>query len=101
MKLRLYTLILILFIGGTLNFAKAQTEIEINENSKTYSQSFDSLSTGLIPSRIPFGILYDRVYGWSGLENWQSGDITSVSRLFQTWYDLEQSYIDSIQRPNN
>lgn len=71
-------------VGGVFAPAKAQTEMEIDANSKTYSQIFDSLSTGLIPSRIPYGILYDRVYGWSGLENWQSGDTTSVRRLFQT-----------------
>ena len=50
----------------------------IDDNSKNYSQIFDSLSTGLIPSRIPNGVLYDRVYGWSGLDNWQNGDTTSV-----------------------
>ena len=101
MKLRLHTLLFALFIGGIFNYAKAQTEIDIDANSKTYNEIFDSLSTGLIQSRIPYGVLYDRVYGWSGLENWQSGDTTSLSRLFQTWYDLEQSYTDSTQRPNN
>jgi hypothetical protein len=40
--------------------AKAQTEIQAS--TKTYSQIFDSLSTGLIPSRIPYGTLMDRNY---------------------------------------
>lgn len=78
----------------------AQTEINITAGSKTYSETFDSLSTGLNPSRIPFGILYDRVYGWSGLDNFQNGDTTAVSRLLQGWYDLEQSYTNSNLRPN-
>lgn len=28
---------------------------------------FDSLATGLIINRIPFGVLYDRVFQWSSL----------------------------------
>ena len=89
-----------LILSGMLTAAKAQTEINITAGSKTYSETFDSLSTGLIQSRIPFGILYDRVYGWSGLDNWSSGDTTSVSRLLQGWYDIEQSYTNSANRPN-
>lgn len=78
----------------------ANAQIKIEAGTKTYSEVFDSLSTGLIPSRIPCAVLYDRVYGWSGLENWQSGDTTSVKRLMQSWYDIEQSYFDSLLRPN-
>ena len=74
MKQRIYIVILLLLVSGIFNFSKAQTEININAGSKTYSETFDSLSTGLMQNRIPYGILYDRVYGWSGLDNWQSGD---------------------------
>lgn len=81
--------------------SQAQIEIEIEANGRSYSQIFDSLSTGLIPSRILYGTLYDRVYGWSGLDTWQSGDTTSVSRLFQSWYDAEQSLVNPLARPNN
>jgi hypothetical protein len=99
MKLRIYTICFLLVVGGFFTTAKAQTEIDINVNSKNYSQIFDSLSTGLILNRIPYGVLYERVFGWSGLDNWQSGDTTSVSRLFQGWYDIEQSYINASLRP--
>ena len=94
MKKNLHNLILI-FIFCFAGFpVQAQTEVEIEANGRSYSQIFDSLSTGLIPSRIPYGTLYDRVYGWSGLDTWGNGDTTSVSRLFQSWYDAEQSVVN-------
>ena len=100
MKLRICAAIILLFTSGLFTTAKAQTEININAGSKTYSETFDSLSTGLTPSRIPFGILYDRVYGWSGLDNWGSGDTTSISRLLQGWYDIEESYTEDTYNLN-
>ena len=60
--------ILLLFL---LQFSKAQAQTipEIEANGRTYSQIFDSLSTGLIPSRIPYGVLMDRVYGLGSLKH--------------------------------
>ena len=59
--------ILLLFM---LQTSKAQQSIpEIEVNGRTYSQIFDSLSTGLIPSRIPYGVLMDRVYGLGSLKH--------------------------------
>jgi hypothetical protein len=63
--------------------ANAQTEIQAG--TKTYSQVFDSLSTGLIPSRIPYGTLIDRTYIWSGLDVWNNNDTTSIRQLYQSW----------------
>ena len=40
---------------------------------------------------IPYGILYNRVSGWSGLVDWKSGDTTSFSHIKQSWYDLERA----------
>jgi hypothetical protein len=79
-------LLLIAIICITVN-ANAQTEIQAA--SKTYSEVFDSLSTGLIPSRIPYGILMDRNYIWSGLDEWQNNDTTNIRQLYQSWYDAE------------
>lgn len=95
----LYLLILITL--SVSNRVYAQTEREIEANGRTYSQIFDSLSTGLIPARIPYGVLYDRVYPWSGLSEWTNGDTTSVAHLFQSWFDAEQSVVDASIRPNN
>ena len=100
MKIKIFTLLLTVIVATIFTPATAQTEMDIDANSKNYSQIFDSLSTGLIPSRIPYAVLYDRVNGWSGLDDWQGGDTTSVRRLLQSWYDIEQSYFDSMQRPN-
>lgn len=101
MKKILHLLIFISVFTGSVHTVHAQTEIDIDPNSRTYSQIFDSLSTGLIPARIPYGTLYDRVYGWSGLDTWQSGDTTSIAQLFQSWYDAEKSVMNPLLRPNN
>lgn len=81
--------------------SQAQTITEIEAGNRTYSQVFDSLSTGLIPSRIPYGILMNRLYGWAGLAEWNSGDTITASRLFQIWYDGEEAYINPANRPAN
>ncbi len=98
MKFKIIILLLTAIACGALNKTYAQTEIQAG--TKTYSEVFDSLSTGLIPSRIPYGILYNRVYGWGGLDNWNNADTTSISKLYQGWYDAEQSYISTSLRPN-
>jgi len=94
MKRFLRKLILILVFSITGFAVHAQTEVEIEANGRSYSQIFDSLSTGLIPSRIPYGTLYDRVFGWSGLDTWIDSDTVSVSRIFQSWYDAEHSVVN-------
>jgi len=81
--------------------SNAQTNTEIEANGRSYSQIFDSLSTGLIPSRIPYGVLMDRVYGWSGLTDWNNGDTVTASHLFQSWFDAEQAFVNAATRPNN
>ncbi len=92
--------ILLLFLS-CFSTAEAQTTQEIEVGNRTYGQVFDSLSTGLIPSRIPYGILMDRVYGWAGLAEWANGDTVTASQLFQTWYDGEEAYINPANRPAN
>ncbi len=96
-KLHYLAIILVLLFGA--NTLRAQTDI--NGNGRPYSVIFDSLSTGLITSRIPYGTLYDRVYGWSGLSEWKNSDTTSAAHLFQSWSDAEQSVINPLARPNN
>ncbi len=56
---------------------------------------FDSLSTGLISNRIPYGVLYDRVYPWSDLTSWKNTDTINKIRLQQAWYDLENSVMQN------
>lgn len=92
--------ILLLFLS-CFSTIQAQPIPEIEVGNRTYSQVFDSLSTGLIPARIPYGILMDRVYGWAGLDEWNNGDTVTAGRLFQTWYDGEEAYINAANRPAN
>jgi hypothetical protein len=49
---------------------------------------------------VPYGNLYDRVYNWSRLDVWNNGDTSSLSKLYQTWYDAEQCILDSNIRPS-
>ncbi|MBY0478851.1 MAG: hypothetical protein K2Q24_14475 [Chitinophagaceae bacterium] len=94
------TLFCTLFFLFYFNNAQTQAIPEIEVNGRTYSQIFDSLATGLIPGRIPYGILMDRVYGWSALNDWNNSDTLTASRLFQTLYDAENAVMDSTVRPN-
>ena len=77
MKIRFKKMMLVILSLTILNVAKAQTEIQ--ESGKKYSEIFDSLATGLIPSRIPYGKLNDRTAGWSGLAEWQNNNDTISS----------------------
>jgi len=88
--------ILGLFFVSTSAYAQSDdSTIFIPHNDRTYTQIFDSLTAGLIPARVPYGVLYDRVYPWSEAAAWQSGDTTSMYRLFQTWHDMEYSRVDT------
>ena len=92
MKFIIKALLLTVMVCTVFTKTKAQTEIQAA--TKTYSEIFDSLSTGLIPSRIPYGTLIDRTYIWSGLDAWQNNDTTSIRQLYQGWYDAEQAVIN-------
>jgi hypothetical protein len=100
MKIKILFLLLVVMVYQLFVPLKAQTTIQINSSSKNYSQIFDSLSIGLIPARVPYGNLYDRVYNWSRLDVWNNGDTSSLSKLYQTWYDAEQCVLDSNIRPS-
>lgn len=66
-------------------------EEAIAYNGRTYIEIFDSLSSGLIQSRIPYGILYNRVMDWSHLDTWTNMDTNDTYRLFQAWWDIEHA----------
>lgn len=84
-----------LFLGFA---ASAQTEISTFDD-RNYQQIFDSLTSGLIKSRIPHGTLYDRVYPWADMKNWASGDALSSSKIRQIWWDMEQSRVPNPNSP--
>ncbi|MEX0966261.1 MAG: T9SS type A sorting domain-containing protein [Bacteroidia bacterium] len=81
---------IIIFVGFV---AKAQDTVSIASNGRAYPEIFDSLSTGLIEERIPYGVLYDRVFPWSNLTEWSDGDTISSMRARQAWWDLENSHV--------
>ena len=56
---KLLTILLAILLHPVLGYA--QVADTIAANGRTYTQIFDSLSTGLVPARIPYRVLYDRV----------------------------------------
>ncbi len=56
--------------------------------AKNFTQIFDEQFKGNIAD-VPYGVLYNRVFGWSGLNN----DVqeASKSRMVQAWLDLYSS----------
>lgn len=74
---------------------------QFSDSLKTISDLFDEHSTGLISDRIPYGVLYNRVYPWSALDRWQSGDTTDGNHLYQSWFDLDHSHISPQDRGNS
>lgn len=80
---------IVLFFALGCNYLRAQS-IELKDD-ETYSSVLRRMFSSIPYGAIPYGILYDRVPGWSGLTHWKSGDTTSFSHIKQTWYDLEQA----------
>lgn len=61
------------------------------ETRSDYTQLVDSLISPLDKSRVPGGILYDRVLGTAGLETFNQYSTSSASHLFQSYFELYQS----------
>lgn len=64
---------------------KAQSGLDSNgyvlNDSESFQQLFGSLTTSLIPSRVPYGALYDRVLSHTWLPEWHNGDTVFRSIL--------------------
>ena len=93
MKQKFYFILLLLAI--TISYAHAQNpQLQLSVNNNTnFAQAFAMASNNLPVSRVPYGVLYDKVVGWAGLDVWSSNDTTSKSHLLQAWWDLENSRI--------
>jgi hypothetical protein len=80
------------------NIASAQSDsLQI---PYTFTTHFDSISKGLIATRIPYQTLYDRVYPWSGLIDLANKDSISVDKFYQAWWDLEKCKIGATVTDN-
>jgi hypothetical protein len=88
-KLKLLILNCIFILTALI--AKGQAD-SIDMGNRTFQQVFDSINTGLIKSRVPYGVLYDRVYPWSDLLSCNDSDTVSSTRFFQAWWDMENSH---------
>lgn len=87
-----------IIFGCTVQNANAQAtsldsiEIELSDN-QTLTQAFDSISTGLIKSRIPYGVLFNRTAMWSGGSERNSDTIRNEYDLYQAWYDMDKCIV--------
>ena len=87
--MRKFNFLIVIFFALGCNCLKAQS-IELKDD-ETYSSALRRMFSSIPYGAIPYGILYDRVPGWSGLTLWESGDTTSFSHIRQSWYDLERA----------
>ncbi|MEO6833017.1 MAG: hypothetical protein ABI378_10935 [Chitinophagaceae bacterium] len=72
--------------------ARASQAQDTTGDGRTFQRIFDSVGSGLLPARVPYGILYDRVIKWY---NPQQLDTLTQSTLFQAWWDMENSNVSA------
>lgn len=95
MKPKFCVLVLMLLFIQCISLAQTPNlQLSSNNGNQSYVQAFVKASENLQESRIPYGVLYDKVFGWAGMSIWQNGDTTSQSHVIQTWWDLENSRIN-------
>jgi Secretion system C-terminal sorting domain/Putative serine esterase (DUF676) len=83
------------------NLLSAQDSIIANNfgNKETnYTQIFDRLNAkGLPQDRVPFGVLYNRVYPWAKLQYKTNHDYVNNDQIVRTWNELT---LATYQLPN-
>jgi hypothetical protein len=79
--------LLCLFISTNNLLAQDSNAIIMNATAN-YTTLWDSMHTGININEVPYKVLYDRVYGWSGLRNKIENSQIDKPTLVQAWYDL-------------
>lgn len=87
---KIYFSILLLLLSTS---AFAQSE-EIPGSGKTHTQDQDSIFAPLDKSRIPYGILYDRVFPFAGLTTFADGDTVTTARWIQAFSELQRAGLE-------
>jgi Secretion system C-terminal sorting domain len=82
--------LLCLFMTTTI--VKAQDSVQYLNPTFNFTNQFDnSQLSNFNPSEVPYGVLIDRVYGWSGIANLAEKPTVSKDKMVQAWYDLYTS----------
>ncbi|TGE14584.1 hypothetical protein [Hymenobacter elongatus] len=68
--------------------AYSQQAGAVVESVGPYTSLVDSLISNLDKTRVPTGILYDRVAGLSSLDDFTASSSSSAGHFFQRYYDL-------------
>jgi hypothetical protein len=80
--------LLCLLIINTSSNAQDSTNI-VTSQKYNYTQLFDLNPDKAIDiTRVPYGVLYNRVYGWSAIANQKEVATVTKNKLVQAWYDL-------------
>ncbi|RQO31289.1 hypothetical protein DBR32_04795 [Taibaiella sp. KBW10] len=77
--------------GSSLLLHAQQDELP---ETKTYIETQDSLFLHLDKTRIPSGVLYDRVFPWADLSLGRLPDLIDYAYTEQAWYELELATYD-------
>jgi hypothetical protein len=97
MKNKLIIAIILLVLTFKIQAQTVDSTV-IPMKGRTYARIFDSLSTGLIKSRIVSGVLLNRVNITSGVDYWINNDTLSNTSVKQAFYELEQAVFDPLLR---
>lgn len=87
----------LLFLSIASSIVQAQSEFEEKQDPvprfqlPTYTEQFDTFFRGKL-DRIPFGILYNRVYPFAALDDSKPCDtLYAAYDIFQSWSEIERS----------
>lgn len=90
--------VLCFIASGTSAYAQSEEDSAIVlREGQTFTQLFDSLTSGLIPGRVPYGVLYDRVMGYGNLS--PEDTVRSAYAFFQAWWDRSSTAVRLSKAP--
>jgi Secretion system C-terminal sorting domain len=90
MKTIIFSWVALLCLLISVTPSNAQDSINITTTQNlNYTQQFDSShDASLDITQVPFGVLYNRVFGWSAISNQKDIATVTKNKLVQAWYDL-------------
>jgi Secretion system C-terminal sorting domain len=90
MKTAIFSWVALLCLLISITNCNAQDSTNIITTQKyNYTQLFDLNQDKAIDiTKVPFGVLYNRVYGWSAIANQKEVATVTKNKLVQAWYDL-------------
>lgn len=88
--------IFLVFFTSIFGCAAVAQESDTLVKTPTFTEERDSAFAPLDKSRVPFGILYDRVFQFARLDQIKDGDTLTVMHWIQGVSELERACISSL-----